>query len=256
MAQALDPVMGARGAQTLMRGIDLLDIVAHQGPLPLKTLTERLGLTRSTTHRLASALTERDYLRLDAGGYRLGPKLLELDDRARHFRTLPTLARPHLERLATEQSDPVNLAVHDAQRVRYVDQVRGSRRIEIRSVIGETRALASTALGRALILDRGEDDWLGAFQADPDSVNSSAADDWLARMRLFKAMGATLDIEENDDKVRCVAAPIRGPDGGVVAAISLSSLPQYMDDARMQALIEPVKAAARAISFELGWNGD
>lgn len=257
MTDANDFETAGRGAQTLTRGLDLLDIVAREGPISLKELTDRIGLTRSTTHRLASALIERDFLRLGARGYELGVKLLQLDAMAQSQLSLPSLARPHLEQLARDQTDPVNLAVQDGDDIRYIDQVRGSRRIEIRSVIGERRPLASTGLGKALLLDQSLDRWREAFRGNPDAprgVNAEA--DWIGRMEGFKAQGAAFDIEENVDRVRCVAAPIRGASGKIVAALSLSSMPQYMDDARMAALIEPVKAAARAISLDLGWRAD
>jgi DNA-binding transcriptional ArsR family regulator len=46
------------GAQTLLRGLDVLEAVADQ-PLTATELAERLGLTKSTAHRLASALADR-----------------------------------------------------------------------------------------------------------------------------------------------------------------------------------------------------
>jgi AraC-like DNA-binding protein len=66
------------GSQTLLRGLDLIDAVADR-PIALAELASRLGLTRSTTHRLASALIDRRFLTFTPRqGYRLGPKLLEL----------------------------------------------------------------------------------------------------------------------------------------------------------------------------------
>jgi DNA-binding IclR family transcriptional regulator len=49
------------GSQTLFRGLDVIELVA-EGPITLGDLADRLGLTRSTTHRLASALADRRYL--------------------------------------------------------------------------------------------------------------------------------------------------------------------------------------------------
>lgn len=256
MSDPVEQDAAGRVAQTLLRGLDVLDIVAHAGPISLKDLTERIGLTRSTTHRLASALIERDYLRHGPRGYELGAKLLQLGGLARNQLSLTAVAHAHLEALARDQFDPVNLAVRDGGDIRYVDQVRGSRRIEVRSVIGETRPLASTGLGRALLLDEPEEIWRAAFReaAAGGSGGDEAEAGWIGRMAVFKTQGAAFDVEENADRVRCVAAPIRGASGAIVAALSLSSLPQYMDDARMEALIEPVRATARAISLELGWR--
>ena len=46
------------GSQTLLRGLDVIDAVID-GPIMLADLAARLGLTRSTTHRLATALIDR-----------------------------------------------------------------------------------------------------------------------------------------------------------------------------------------------------
>jgi DNA-binding IclR family transcriptional regulator len=79
-------------------------------------------------------------------------------------------------------------------------------------------------------------------------------DQWLARMREYAKHGYAFDLEENEDRIRCVAAPIRGVDGAIVGAISVSSAAQYMDDVRMRGLTFDVRKAADAISAALGFN--
>ncbi|PIK71713.1 transcriptional regulator, partial [Methylobacterium frigidaeris] len=56
-------------------------------------------------------------------------------------------------------------------------------------------------------------------------------------------------------EVRCVAGPIRDAGGAIVAAFSVTSTVQYMNEARMEALAETVRAIADAISRDLGWAG-
>jgi DNA-binding IclR family transcriptional regulator len=75
-------------------------------------------------------------------------------------------------------------------------------------------------------------------------------------MRDYAKSGYALDLEENEDRIRCVAAPVRDATQAIVGAISVSSAAQYMNDARMKALAEDVRAAARAISRDLGWRDD
>lgn len=246
---------GARGAQTLVRGLDIVDLVASQGPIGLRDIAQQIGLTHSTAHRLAAALLARDFVRLDNGQYQLGPRIRALAESARIQRPLTALARPHLERLAREQLDAVNLGIRDGGAVRYMDQARGGRRIEVRSVIGETRPLATTGLGRALMLDEPEETWRKIFDACPDTPRGPLAlSAWLARMRQFRAQGAAFDLEENEHRVCCVAAPIRDARGQIIGALSLSSLPQYLDEARMASLVTPITQTANAIAAELGWT--
>ena len=78
-------IASARGAQTLLRGLNVIEAVAD-GEASLGRLAERLELNRSTVHRLASALVERRYLSVSReAGYTLGPKLLELGFRAQRY---------------------------------------------------------------------------------------------------------------------------------------------------------------------------
>jgi DNA-binding IclR family transcriptional regulator len=241
------------GSQTLLRGLDVIEAVAN-GPIALTELAETLGLTRSTTHRLAAALVDRRMLTFrPREGYGLGPKLLELGYAAREQMHLPQVARPHLEQLSITSSDTVHLGVLEGDLALYLDKVPGRRRVEIGSRIGERQPLSSTGLGKALILDLGEERWKQLFTAEtgPKAIGLPV---WLERMRGYAAAGRAFDLEENEDQIRCVAAPIRGVDGQTVGAISLSSAAQYMDDARMEALSDDVRNTANAISRELGWS--
>src|SRR6185312_3487970 len=154
------------GSQTLFRGLDVIELVA-EGPITLGDLADRLGLTRSTTHRLASALTGRRYLTfVPRSGYSLGPKLLELGFRVRDELDLPRVAGPQLERLALLTEDTVHLGVLDRGHVLYLDKISGKRRINISSRVGELQPVPSTGLGKALILDLDEDAWLEFFRAE------------------------------------------------------------------------------------------
>jgi DNA-binding IclR family transcriptional regulator len=263
---ALEAASGAParlGSQTLLRGLDVIDVVA-EGPIKLGDLATRLGLTRSTTHRLASALTDRRYLSfVPHSGYSLGPKLLELGFRVRDELDLPRVAAPHLERLALLTEDTVHLGILDRGRVLYLDKVPGKRRINISSRIGELQPVTSTGLGKALILDLDEDAWLELFRAERVETSRQSArrkgeisqQEWLARMRGYVQAGYAFDLEENEDQIRCIAAPIRDVAGRTIAALSVSSAAQYMSDHRMQSLAKDVTAAAHRISEGLGWTG-
>lgn len=247
------PAAGPAGAQTLLRGLAVLEAVG-EGRSGLAAIAAFLGLSRSTTHRLASALVEARYLVFDpAHGYRLGPKLLSLGDRAKAQRPLVQVARPILERLAEETEDTVHLGEREGLFAVYLDKVPGRRRVEIRSKIGERQPLASTGLGKALIFDASPDVWARACAAAPPADGAGA---WGERMRAYAENGVAFDLEENEDRIRCVAAPVRDASGAIVAAISLTGAAHYMDDAHLRALAARVASAAAEIGAALGWRGD
>ena len=244
------------GTQTLYRGLDVVDAVAA-GATSLTELAAAIGLTRSTTHRLATTLVERRYLVFSRhDGYVLGPKLLELGHLTARRMDLPRVAREHLEALSASTSDTVHLGILNENQVLYLDKVTGTRRVEVCSRIGERQPLRSTGLGKALILDAGEKQWREYYDHEARLGNGYDVpmDEWLRRMREYAAQGYAFDLEENEDRIRCVAAPIRGVAGAIVGAISVTSAAQYMNDLRMRGVSFEVQKAAEAISAALGFD--
>lgn len=254
---AREATVGA-GSQTLMRGLDVIEVLADE-VLSLTELSDRIGLTKSTAHRLASALVDRGYLAFTPrNGYRLGPKILQLGYLAHIQADLIQVARPHLENLSAKTGDTVHLGVLEGNTALYLDKMPGRRRINISSRVGERQPLSSTGLGKALMVDHPLEYWSERFAAEQAVEGAFKLDEvvWHERMKGYSAAGHSFDLEENEDQIRCVAAPVRDATGSIVGAISVSSAAQYMDDARMSDLIDVVKSSAEAISLDLGWTKD
>jgi len=240
----------SRASQTLARGLDVLEMVAT-GPVALPALATGLGLARSTTHRLATALLERRYLTLvPRQGYGLGPKLLELGSCAREQTALLRVARPSLERLAAESLDTVHLSVIDFGTVLLLERIPGRRRLLPSLRVGERTKLTQSAAGCALLMDGPEAAWTDAFARDCGSAASSAA--FVDRLRMFAAFGYAYDPADAADRIRSVAAPVRGAGGTIIAAIGLSTATQYLDDERLAQVGQAVCKAAAAIGDDLG----
>lgn len=236
--EALAPKAGGRAGQTLTRAIEVLEAL-RDGPLDLSGLQSRVGLTRSTAHRLAQLLVERDLVALEGRRYRLGAKLVMLGMRAAERRDLISVARPIIESLAAETQDAVNLAIRDEAEIIYVAQAPSRRRIAVRHRVGDRNLVAATALGRALMIDAKREAWSCFFPGE--------------RRDTAEAVGYVLHQDDGGDLVCCIAAPVRDASGGVVAALSLSSIPQYMDAARLHVLAPKVRQEADRISAQLGW---
>ena len=251
-----ETVKSQPGSQTLLRGLDVLDAVAD-GPIALTELAKKLGLTRSTTHRLANALIDRRFLTFaPRHGYQFGPKLLELGFMAQQQADVVQIARPHIEALAATTEDTVHLGVMNEDRALYLDKIPGRRRVEISSRVGDRQPLTSTGLGKALLLDEHPERWQSLFAGDYAAGRAPDWNVWAERMHGYAEVGRAYDLEENEDQIRCVAAPIRDASGHLVAAISVSSAAQYMDDDRMETLSSEVRDTATAISRDLGWTED
>ncbi len=241
-------------SQTLVRGLEVIEAVSQGGAKDIAVIADRTGMTYSTAHRIVSVLQARQYLkRVPGKGYRLGSKMLALGFRAYAQVDLTPVARPILERLAQQTSDTVHLACLELGLVLYLDKIASRRPVEISSRIGGSKPLISTGVGKALLLDGTEQSWGALYDADASLFSQPVSrEDWLARMREYAAGGYAYDLGEDEQSIRCVAAPIRDASQRIVAAVSVSSTVDYMPPERMRSLVPVVMEAARQISIELG----
>lgn len=240
-------------SQTLMRGLDIMEAVA-EGVADIADIAARTGMTYSTTHRILSALQKRHYLARDPQhGYRLGRKVLELGYRAYSQLDLTRLANPILRRLSRDTLDTVHLGYAEGDQVIYLDKIANQRAVEISSRIGGSKPLITTGIGKALILDRSEREWVQLYERGAHLLREPiSCEQWLGIMRRYAARGYAYDLGEDEQSIRCVAAPLRDSSQRIVAAISVSSTSEYMNAARMTSLVPLVLGAARQISAELG----
>ncbi len=250
------------GAQTLMRGLAVVDAVAR-GARDVKEICQLVGTTRSTTHRLVVCLIQAGYLRRSAQlGYLLGPKLIEFGFQARDETSLSMVARSFLVELAQATGDTIHLGVRDGDHVLYLDKVSGTKGLEMRSRIGSRMRIATTAMGKALMLDATEQEWkrcyeLGtgaALKLPPIPATRLSWEEFRDAMRRYATGQCAFDLEENEMSIRCVAAPIREADHGIIAAVSVSSTVPYMPMKRMREVATLVQHTASAISSQLGWQ--
>lgn len=240
-------------SQTLLRGLDVIEAVSNHA-LSISEIANKTGITYSTAHRIVSVLLQRNYLKNDgAKGYSLGRKVLELGFQAFHQTTLTRVAHPFLEQLARDTLDTVHLARIEGDSVIYLDKISSQRSVEISSRIGGRKHLISTGVGKALMLDWSEGEWADFYQQNHHLLREKITQaQWLALMHGYAQGGYAFDLGEDSQPIRCVAAPVRDGSRKIVGAVSVSSMLEYMDTERMQALIPMVKRVAAQISAELG----
>ncbi len=245
----------AEGAQTLLHGLHALEEIAR-GARTQREVQDRLGLAKSTVHRLVNTLRVGNYVRDSEHGLVLGPALIELGFSAIAENPLVEVAQPALRKLAQQVRDTVHLAVEDGEKVLYLAKLPGQRGAEMRSRVGQRMPMTRTGIGKALLLDS-PDRWRRLYAGEaPISTHTQSltADQFVERMGDFQSLGFALDVEENEPGIRCVAAPVVDPQGQIVGAVSVSATNPYMPADRMRELVPTVEDAADAISRAIGYT--
>ncbi|KAA0940286.1 IclR family transcriptional regulator [Streptomyces apricus] len=228
----------------------------HDHPaLSLTDISRRAGLSLTTAHRLVGALTAWGALERDqAGTYHVGLRLWEVAALSPRGLALRQVALPYLEDLYEATHENVQLAVRDGSEVVYTEWISGRSAVGVKIQVGARWPLHATGVGLAM-LAHCEPAFQEEYCAGPLAVFTAhtVADPAALRRVLaeVRRTGVAVSVRQITDDALSVAAPVRGADGAVGAAVSVV-VPER--GAQTAALVPAVRIAARGISRALGWH--
>lgn len=249
----------ARKAETyevraVARALDILDLLhATQGGASLAEVARATRLPRSSAFRYLATLQARGYVERDGaeGRYRLGLALPGL--RARHLEALAARARPYLEELRDRFHETINLAVLDGGRVAYLEIVESPLAMRFAARRGDRDPLHSTALGKVLAAQLGDDQVRRILAAEgmPQLTSRTITDPdgFLQEIEEVRSRGFAIDNGENEEGGRCVGVPVVG--SRVPAAISLSAPAMRFSLERAEEVARELRRAATRLAAEL-----
>ena len=163
----------------------------ERGPCSLGELVEATGFSRATTHRLAVALEVHGLVRRDDDGrFALGVRLVALGRAAAEGLPLSVAAQPALRALRDVTGESVQLYVRE-----------GDRRVCIAALESPHGLRTIVPMGASLPLDAG---------SAGKVLSGDGSGTWVA------------SVGEREAGVASVSAAVRGPDGRVLAAVSVS----------------------------------
>jgi DNA-binding IclR family transcriptional regulator len=245
------------GLRSVSRAVRSLELIAEAGELGVTELGRRLGVHKATASRLASTLAERGLVERDPATerYRLGFGLIRLAGTAMAGLDLVTSARPVLEDLADRSRETVTLGVLAGTDVVSIDQVTGTRSIVSVSWVGKRTPLHTTSTGKVLLafMDDGERERALSTPLER-STRRSVVDPRVLRSELdhVRRRGYAQTVEELEEGLNAVAAPVRQADGRVIAALSVSGPAFRMRGVDLPRIGRLTVDAARTVSRRLG----
>lgn len=197
----------------------------HHRELTLAALVSRCGLPRSTTHRTADKMLRLGWLDKPADRYRIGNRLFEISGLVPVRHELRETALPFLQDLYHATRTTVQLGVLSGTQVLLVDKITGHRPMPMLSQVGALLPAHCSALGRAILAYSDEACVQAVIDAGlkrrtPRTITTATA---LRReLAAIPDRGLAVEREEGNVGISCVAAPIFGPLGEVVAAVSVT----------------------------------
>src|SRR5689334_10558839 len=242
------------GVQSLERAFAILETMADAGGvISLSPAANEPHLPLPAILRLVRTLVDLGYVRQEASRqYSLGPRLIRLGETT--SRMVGRWARPHMEQLAHELGESVNLAMLDGDQVVYVGQVMASRNsMRMFTEVGRRVLPHSTGVGKAIMADMDPNQVraLLARTGMPARTEHTITDPeaFAAELGRTRERGYALDEGEQEVGVRCVAVAIPGAPQPLALSVS-GPLPR-MTDAFIESAAPPMHEAAAAIASEM-----
>lgn len=237
----------------IRRAVAVLRALAHSSEaVGVSELSRELAFGKASTFRILQTLTEEGFVRREetTKRYSLGPELVVLGQAAAEATDIRDHARPVMSRLSSETGLPTYLNVAGAREVVCLEHVPSMGGINLYGAAGHTMPYHACPSGLVLL----------AF--GPDERFERVTEGTLVRyarrtiidpaklaraLAVVRKQGYATGVDDLEDGVTSVAAPIVGPSGDVVASLGLAGF-THLFHQRIEGLVEAVRGAADELS--------
>src|SRR4249920_846860 len=249
----------ASGSLTVLFALDVLEIVSSRGTAGITEIAKSLGSDKSRVVRVIKSLALRGYVtRAEASRrYRVGPKVSELCETYGQNSRLEIIARPALHRLRETFQGTAVLRVFDGYHVVTVASEESATILRICHRIGARYPLTIGAHSKVFAAFLPEPLVRRVLRTQKDVTFTNKRvdiDRFIRDLRRVRRRGYGFSDEDIAKGVRTIAAPVRDVAGNVIATLGISlpsfELPKY----KIEPSAKVIKAAAVAVSQELGWS--
>lgn len=245
---------------TLTKSLMLMEALAEAGsPIGLSELVRKVGIPKSTCHRILSILVNERLVRFERKShtYSTGFRFMSLAFRTWRNLDIRQAASDEMQRLGSLTDENIHLAVPDGNEIVFIDRVESHKILRLHSAIGNRASVHCTALGKSMLAampsERRERivasiDFLRVAE-DTITDPTKYADE----LDEIRERGYALAIMEHQSDICGVAASIRDFRGEVTGAVCVSAPVFRTDREKLIGWAPSVMEAAKRISHNLGW---
>ncbi len=249
---------GSAGVQSVDRALTILEVLARVGEAGVTEIAGELGVHKSTAFRLVTTLESHRLVEqtTERGRYRLGVGVLRLAGATTARLDLVQEARPVCRQLAADTGETVNIAVLSESSALYLDQIAGSSALQPHNWVGQHIPLHATSNGKVLLSgldDARVTEVLGTLLRYTSTTITKKAKlrEELAQVR---EQGYAVAVDELEEGLTAIAAPVRNAHGDVVASMSVSGPTFRLTEDRVDEVVGQLVSAALEVSHRLGWG--
>lgn len=245
---------------TLERPLYLLGFFSEERPYwGLSELARASGWPKATCLRSLRALEQHGLLVRDHDRYRLGTRLLHLGTLVKAAYPARQVALPLMQALRDATGQSVQWVVRDGLEGVYLEVVEARSRVRLYIAPGRRAPLYAGASTRLLLAFAPPTVREGIFQGERKRYTPATPVGLGSLQELLfetRKTGFAASFGELEPHSAELAAPVRGPEGEVVAALSLAGAEaHYRDPKMLSGYLQALSQSAQEISQKLGFVG-
>ncbi|MFK7940912.1 MAG: HTH-type transcriptional regulator BhcR [Roseovarius sp.] len=244
--------------KSLDRAMMVFEYLSQSQGKSLSVLASDMDQSPATLYRILITLEGRGLVEFDPEFqvWHIGSQAFVIGSRFVQRTSLVERARPILRNLMEQTGETANLGVEQNGQVLFVSQVEARANIRAFFPPGTLAPMHSSGIGKALLAQQDET-WLAqtldthpreAFTeftlTDPEDLRADLAE--------IRARGYSIDGEEKNLGMRCIAAPVFDIHQEVVAGISVSGPTSRIGQDQIAELSVFVLDAAKVLSRSIG----
>lgn len=250
---------GGRTVGSVERLFAIVDALVELDGARVTELADHLGMAKSSVHAYLTTMVEEGYATKEGDQYHAGLRFLTVGSKVRERKRVFRLAKPIVEDLARQTDERAQFIVAENGRGVFVHRATGERAVDAGTHVGKRIYLHATGAGKVILahLPPAERDAVldrtGLPARTPNTItNRQELESALANIR---EQGYAVNDEEGTSGLRTVAAPVFGPAGDVVGALSVSAPSRRIREARTTLeLAEMVRGSANELELKLTYD--
>jgi len=246
--------------KSLLRAIDILDLLEENAALSVTDISDLLAFPRSTTYKYLAVM--REYRMVDYDQilekYKLGMKLFEFGTAVQNRIAIDRIAHPYMEELSDHLGETVGLTVLDGNHALYIEKVEpGSSNTMVLLLRKGIRFPLHAGAASKILLAHQQDERIEGFLktqrlvkytektiVDPDKLRKE--------IKAIRKAGYAFSEEEIDLGVRALAAPVFDHEGKIAAGLVVFGPAQRIDDQTKEKILKSIFECSKKISKGIG----
>lgn len=200
-------------------------------------LANEVEMAKSTVHRHLSTLEGMEYLVKEGDTYHLSARFLELGMYAWDRKDAYSFVRPRVNEIAEETEERAQFIIEEHGQAIYLFREKGKHAVQTDPGIGSRVPIHVTAAGKAILAFTPEqrvEEIIDQRGLEPMTNNSiTEPEELFQELKEIRERGYSLNMQEGIEGLRAVGAPIKGPDGMAIGALSVGGPTHRLKGARL-----------------------